>query len=148
MVPGFASVGVDVLDETCFTREAFGALAKKRRDQVKVFLMDKTALDAMGNAYADEVCWAARLHPKLRVATLTPAELDALHGAIVEGLGDATRTIAERRPPLDQKLRDFLKVRGHAGEPCPRWATTTHAGHDPTTTATTDRAAARSSRRS
>ncbi len=100
-VPGFAKVGVDVLDAKRFTREAFRALAKKRRDQVKVFLMDKAALDAMGNAYADEVCWAARLHPKRRVASLKPAEVDALHDAIVSVLDEARRTIRERQPPLD-----------------------------------------------
>src|SRR5688572_21543387 len=53
-VPGLAKIGLDVLDKKVFTREAFRALAAKRRDQVKIFLMDKSALDAMGNAYADE----------------------------------------------------------------------------------------------
>lgn len=133
-VPGFAKVGVDVLDAARFTREAFRALAKKRRDQVKVFLMDKTALDAMGNAYADEVCWAAGLHPKRRVASLKPAEVDALHDAIVSVLDEARRTIREREPPLDVKVRDFLKVRGRAGEPCARCRTTLRSagvhGHD------------------
>src|SRR6185295_1715953 len=53
-VPGLATIGVDVLDPAVFTAEVFTALARKRKDQVKVFLMDKSALDAMGNAYADE----------------------------------------------------------------------------------------------
>ncbi|MEZ4405109.1 MAG: DNA-formamidopyrimidine glycosylase family protein [Polyangiales bacterium] len=66
VIPGYGAVGVDVLDAGAFTRERFRAMAKKRRDQVKVFLMDKAALDAMGNAYADEVCWAARLRSAAR----------------------------------------------------------------------------------
>jgi len=119
-VPGLAHIGLDILDAKVFTREAFRALAAKRRDQVKVFLMDKTALDAMGNAYADEVLWEARLHPKTFVKSLEPAEVDRLHGAIVKVIGQATRTILARKPPLDEKLRDFLKVRGKHGEPCPR----------------------------
>lgn len=134
VIPGYGSVGVDVLDAKHFTRTAFGALAKKRRDQVKVFLMDKTALDAMGNAYADEVCWAAKLHPKRRVASLSASELDALHGAIVSVLTEARETIVKRAPPLDEKVRDFLKVRGRAGAPCPRCETTIRSagvhGHD------------------
>ncbi len=133
-IPGFAPIGVDVLDASRFTREAFRDVAKKRRDQVKVFLMDKTALDAMGNAYADEVCWAAGLHPKRRVASLTPTEVDALHDAIVTVLREARDVIRQRMPPLDEKVRDFLKVRGRAGEPCPRCATTLRSagvhGHD------------------
>jgi formamidopyrimidine-DNA glycosylase len=42
--------------------------------------------------------------------------------------------IARREPPLDEKLRDFLKVRNRAGEPCPRCGETIRAagvhGHD------------------
>ena len=54
LVPGMTKLGLDVLDRKLFTKAAFRALARKRRDQVKVFLMDKSALDSFGNAYADE----------------------------------------------------------------------------------------------
>jgi formamidopyrimidine-DNA glycosylase len=133
-VPGLAKIGVDVLDAKKFTRESFRKIARKRRDQAKVFLMDKAAIDAMGNAYADEVLWAAQLHPKAMVRTLSDEQLDRLHDAIVSVLSDARKTIADRKPPLDEKLRDFLKVRGRRGEPCPRCATTIRSagvhGHD------------------
>ena len=119
-VPGLATVGVDVLDAEAFTRQAFRELARKRRDQVKIFLMDKTTLDAMGNAYADEVLWEARLHPKRFTRTLSDEELGRLHDAIVTVLGAARAIVATRRPPLDEKLRDFLKVRGRRGQPCAR----------------------------
>lgn len=122
-IPGFGSVGVDVLDPRRFTREAFRALAKKRRDQAKVFLMDKSALDALGNAYADEVLWEAGVHPKALVRSLPDERLDALHDAIVRVLTDARDTIAQRAPPLDTKVRDFLNVRGRSGQPCPRCGT-------------------------
>jgi len=133
-IPGLAKIGIDVLDPKRFTRDAFRKLAAKRRDQVKVFLMDKTALDAMGNAYADEVLWEARLHPKTFVKALTPDEVDRLHDAIAKVIGEATRIIAQRKPALDEKLRDFLKVRGRHGEPCPRCGTKLRSagvhGHD------------------
>jgi formamidopyrimidine-DNA glycosylase len=133
-VPGLGRIGLDVLDRKVFTRAAFRALAATRRDQVKIFLMDKGALDAMGNAYADEVLFEAGIHPKTFVRSLAPAELDRLHGAIVKVIGGATKVIARRKPPLDEKLRDFLKVRGKHGEPCPRCGTTLRAagvhGHD------------------
>ena len=118
-VPGLAKIGLDVLGPA-FTRDAFRAIAKKRRDQAKVFLMDKSALDAMGNAYADEVLWAARVHPKAWVSKLDEATMDRLHDAIVEVLERARAEIERRQPPLHEKLRDFLKVRGKPGEPCPR----------------------------
>jgi formamidopyrimidine-DNA glycosylase len=118
-VPGLEVIGLDVLDPKVFTREAFRAVAAKRRDQVKVFLMDKGALDAMGNAYADEVLFEARLHPKTMVRSLSTEDVDRLHDAIVKVIGEATKIIAQRKPPLDEKLRDFLKVRNKPGEPCP-----------------------------
>ena len=132
-VPGFAEGGVDVLSPA-FTVEKLAALAKGRREQLKVFLMDKTALDAMGNAYADEVLWAAQLHPKRATNRLAPEEVARLHAAIVGVLTEARDTIARRAPPLPEKLRDFLHVRGKKGEPCDRCGTTLRVagihGHD------------------
>jgi formamidopyrimidine-DNA glycosylase len=122
-VPGLAEIGLDVLDPDRFTLEALTALVRKRRDQLKVFLMDKRALDALGNAYADEVLWAAGLHPKTLARSLETAEIARLHQAIVRVLTDARDTIRARVPPLDEKLRDFLKVRNRHGEPCPRCGT-------------------------
>lgn len=122
-VPGLADIGVDVLDPAAFTREAFAALAARRRDQVKVFLLDKSALDCLGNAYADEVLWAAGIHPKRLARGLGAEELDRLHRAIPEVLGEAAAILAARRPATDEKLRDFLRVRGRAGSPCRRCGT-------------------------
>jgi len=133
-IPGYRPAGLDVLDRKAFTAAAFRALAKKRRDQVKPFLMDKAALDSMGNAYADEVLFEARVHPKAMARSLDDDALGRLHGAIVTVLTHARDEIRRRRPPLDEKVRDFLKVRGRAGEPCPRCGTTLRSagvhGHD------------------
>lgn len=132
-VPGLETVGVDVRSPD-FTLERFRALCRARRDQVKVFLMDKAALDALGNAYADEVLWEAGLHPKRMVRELDEAEVERLHRAIVTVIEHACRTIAERAPPLDEKLRDFLHVRGRKDQPCDRCGTKLRTtgvhGHD------------------
>lgn len=122
-VPGLAKVGVDVLDPRAFTLDVFTGLVRSRRDQVKVFLMDKSALDAMGNAYADEVLFEAKIHPKAMARTLPDDAVRRLYEAIPRVLGDALGTIAARAPATDEKLRDFLKVRGRPGEPCSRCGT-------------------------
>ncbi|MCC6808973.1 MAG: endonuclease VIII [Deltaproteobacteria bacterium] len=122
VVPGLKTIGIDVLSPA-FTFAHFEKLCSKRRDQVRVFLMDKSALDAFGNAYADEVLWAAKIHPKTMVKKLGEGERRALHEAIVSVTKEAIGTIAQRKPPLDEKLRDFLKVRNRHGEPCPRCGT-------------------------
>ncbi len=133
VVPGLERVGIDVLSPG-FTFDAFAALAKKRRDQVRVFLMDKSALDAFGNAYADEVLFEAGIHPKTLVPKLDTAALARLHAAIIAVTRSAIETIAARQPALDEKLRDFLKVRNRHGERCPRCGDTIRRagvhGHD------------------
>lgn len=133
VVPGLETVGVDVLSPA-FTLDRLRALAKGRRDQVKLFLMDKTALDAMGNAYADEVLWAAGLHPKRPVRTLSEEELGRLHAAIIQVIAESSATIEARQPALYEKVRDFLHVRGRAGEACDRCGTKLRTvgvlGHD------------------
>ena len=122
-VPGLENIGVDVLDPAAFTFERFKAIARTRRDQVKVFLMDKSALDALGNAYADEVLFAAGIHPKTWVRSLGEEELARLHAAIPDVLGRAAQEIAGRAPPTDEKVRDFLAVRNRHKTPCPRCGT-------------------------
>ena len=62
-IPGWREQGIDILSPG-FTREAFDRLIAGRRDQVRVFVMDQSALSAIGNAYADEVLFAAGIHPK------------------------------------------------------------------------------------
>lgn len=122
-IPGFATLGVDLLADE-FSLPHLRRLVARRRDQVRQFLLDKTALASIGNAYADEILFAARLHPKTFCHTLRPEEVDRLYAAIRETLYAAIREIQTRNQPIEVKVRDFLKVRGRAGEPCPMCGTT------------------------
>ena len=125
-IPVYGKLGLDVL-APAFTREAFGRAIARRRDQARMFLMDKSALASIGNAYADEILFAARIHPKTFCNKLAPAEIDALYAAIGDVLRHAIDEIARRREPVEVKVRDFLKVRGRDGKPCPRCGTTIRA---------------------
>lgn len=122
-IPVYSALGLDVM-APAFTREAFLALARRRRDQVRPFLMDKSALASIGNAYADEILFEARLHPKTFVRTLSDDDRDRLYAAIGKILRSAIDEIARRNEPPEVKVRDFLAVRGRAGKPCPRCGTT------------------------
>ena len=122
-IAGYEPMGIDVLDPATFTREAFLRIAKGRREQVKAFLLDHSALDTFGNAYADETLWEAGIHPKLRVNELSPEQLDRLFVTIPNVLIQAREEIAARNPPLEEKVRDFLAVRRKKGEACPRCGT-------------------------
>lgn len=133
-VAGWEKIGLDVLDPAVFTIDAFRKLAKTRRDQAKSFLLDHGAIDHLGNAYADETLWAAQIHPKARVRELSDAQIVGLRAAMIDVLEKSRDEIASRQPPLDEKIRDFLSVRGRKGQPCPRCGTTIRVcgihGHD------------------
>ena len=116
-IPGMAGGGLDILSPQ-FTAERFVSLLKRRRDQVRVFLLDKTALDSLGNAYADEVLYEAGIHPKTWCRSLTHEEALRLHKAIVDVMREAAAEVARRGEPIEVKVRDFLKVR--LKEECPR----------------------------
>jgi formamidopyrimidine-DNA glycosylase len=125
-VPGLRELGMDIMSDK-FTLDAFKKLAKKRRDQVRAFLMDKRALAAIGNAYADEILFASRIHPKTWVRQLSDTELLTLHKQIGLVMRAAIAEVARRGAPIDEKVRDFLAVRGRKGEPCKNCGTTLRA---------------------
>jgi formamidopyrimidine-DNA glycosylase len=111
-------LGVDLLSPA-FDRAAFLKLARGRRDQVRMFLMDKRALASIGNAYADEILFAARIHPKTFVRQLSDDDRERLFVAIGTVLRHAIDEIERRDEPIDIKVREFLSVRGRDGQPCP-----------------------------
>jgi len=119
-IPGLQTGGVDILSPE-FSRERFFSLLKHRRDQVRVFLMDKRALDSLGNAYADEVLFEAGIHPKTWCRSLGHDQAVRLHGAIVKVVREAADEVARREGPTEVKQRDFLKVR--LRDTCPRCGT-------------------------
>jgi len=116
-ISGIQTGGVDILSPE-FTRERFVSLLKHRKDQVRVFLLDKKALDSLGNAYADEVLFAAGIHPKTFCRALTHEDAVRLHDAIVSVMQAAVAEVSARDEPIEVKVRDFLKVR--LKEVCPR----------------------------
>jgi formamidopyrimidine-DNA glycosylase len=116
-IPGLQSGGLDILSRE-FSRERFVSLLRHRRDQVRVFLLDKKALDSIGNAYADEILFEAGIHPKTWCRSLSHDDGVRLHDAIQSVMRAAIEEVARRDEPTDVKVRDFLKVR--LKQTCPR----------------------------
>lgn len=114
--------------------EAFRRLLAGRRQQVRVFLMDQAALSAVGNAYADEILFAARLHPKTPCHVLGPEKVEGLYRAVREVLAWGIEQVERSGEPLEAKVRGHMKVRGRLGEPCPACGATIRRvgvlGHD------------------
>ncbi len=119
-------LGVDLLSDA-FTLEAFRRVARKRRDQVRQFLMDKTALASIGNAYADEILFAASCTPRPSPTSWPPRRSTACTRPSSMSPANAIEEIRRRDEPVEVKVRDFLAVRGRDGKPCPVCGTTIRA---------------------
>jgi formamidopyrimidine-DNA glycosylase len=133
-IPKYAAQGIDILSSS-FTEERFRSIAKAHtRKQVRVFINDHTSLSAIGNAYADEILFAAKIHPKTFVAKLTSEEVSRLYASIKEVIEWGIQNVFEAHEPIHEKIRSHMRVRNRKGEPCPRCGTTIRRegvrGHD------------------
>jgi formamidopyrimidine-DNA glycosylase len=133
-IPRFSGQGIDVLSPE-FTPEKFVEIAAgHRRKQVRVLINDQTILSAIGNAYADEILFEARIHPKTLVSRLGEPDLRRLHAAIRAVLEWGIQEVKRAGAPIQKKVRDHLRVRNRKGEPCPRCGATIRRegvrGHD------------------
>ncbi len=117
-IPGFKEQGVDILGPE-FTFPAFERLIQGRRHQARVFLMDQAALSAIGNAYADEILFAAGIHPKTSCASLAAQERRALYESIRKVMEWGIAEVEKAGQPIEVKVRDHVKVRNRNGQPCP-----------------------------
>lgn len=120
-IPDFATMGPEPFTVPL---EEFRARLKKSRGEIKGVLTRGEFIAGIGNAYADEILWAARLHPYRQRHTLTAEEVDRLYDAVRATLLDAIEQVrAEMGEAIHLKPRDFLKVHMKTGAPCPRCGT-------------------------
>ena len=111
---------------TSFTAARLGSLAAGRTAPAKAFLLDQRRIAGVGNIYADEALWRARIHPLRPAGELDADEVARLHRA----LRAALRKGIERQ---GSTLRDYVTpdgdggamqhefhVYGRLGEPCDR----------------------------
>jgi formamidopyrimidine-DNA glycosylase len=123
LVPRFAGQGPEPLDPE-FTAEVFRERLRTRRGEIKGLLTNQALVAGIGNAYADEILFEAGLYPFRKRPSLSPEEVDSLHQAMRRVLLEAILVLRERvGDDIDVKIRDFLKVHGKGGSPCPRCGT-------------------------
>jgi formamidopyrimidine-DNA glycosylase len=122
-IHGFDELGPDA-GALPWTEREFAERARATRRELRNLLMNQGFIAGVGNAYADEILWEAKLHPKRRVATLSDDEMSRLYRALVDVIARGVREVEAGLPPkLGTKIRDHMKVRGHKGKPCPRCGT-------------------------
>ena len=125
----FASrLGVEPLSAD-FTADALRALARGRRAPVKAFLLTQERIAGVGNIYADEALFGARIHPLRPVGTLKRKQIEALRDAVVTtleaGIDAKGASIDDFRHTdgAEGSFQDRFLVHNREGEPCPRCGT-------------------------
>ncbi len=121
IVPGFAGMGPEPLD---ISLEEFRARLKPFRGEIKGVLTRGEFVAGIGNAYADEILWEARLHPYRKRTQLSAEEVAHLYEGMRTTLLNAVEQVrVEMGENIHLKPRDFLAVHMKTGEPCPRCGT-------------------------
>ena len=118
-VPRLHEQGADVLDGISF--EDFQERLKPFRGEIKGILTRGAFISGIGNAYSDEILFAAGLSPFRKARSLTKEELTRLYEQSRLVVEEARDVLRERMgDEIHVKIRDFLKVHRKGGQPCPR----------------------------
>jgi formamidopyrimidine-DNA glycosylase len=114
---------------TRFTPKALAARLANRRTSVKAAILDQRSAAGMGNIYADEALWRAKINPLRPAGDLSTDEVRRLHRGIKDALRHGIKrqgtTLRDYRTPNGARgtMQDELRVYGRAGEPCFRCGT-------------------------
>lgn len=113
-------IGVEPLTRR-FTARTLGHKLERRSIPLKTAIMDQSVVGGIGNIYADESLWRARLNPRRPASSLSAADVTRLHRAIRWVLDYAVREGAAFVPHGKAiSDREFPYCHGRAGSPCPR----------------------------
>jgi formamidopyrimidine-DNA glycosylase len=117
-VPQFADMGPDALE---VSEEEFTERLRKFRGMIKNILVNLKFVAGIGNAYADEVLFIAKVHPYRKRTAMTDEDIARLYAAVHKVFDWATPIVAgQMKDELNyEERRDFLRVHRRGGEPCP-----------------------------
>jgi formamidopyrimidine-DNA glycosylase len=118
-------VGPEPLDGS-WTASDLRRSLRGRTAPIKALLLDQRVVAGVGNIYADEALWIARIHPLTQGGKIGPARAARLHAAVIEVL---ERGIAAQGASIDTyrgvdgaagSMQERFAVYDREGEPCPR----------------------------
>jgi formamidopyrimidine-DNA glycosylase len=117
--------------EADFTAKEFTERFKRRsKTSIKAALLDQTVIAGVGNIYADESLWGAKIHPQRLVNTITDAEFKKLYlelrsvmNLAIEKGGSTDKNYVNAEGRRGSYM-DFARVFRREGKPCPRCGTT------------------------
>ena len=122
----FKKLGPEPLEDGFTWQELKLRLARRPKTAVKTALMDQSVLAGIGNIYADESLWGAKIHPATPVAALSSNNHKDLYRSLrdilklsIEKGGSTDRNYVDAEGKRGSYL-DFASVFRRQGQPCPR----------------------------
>lgn len=122
-------VGPEPLESDFTYRVLFDRLQRRKRSSIKAALLDQTVLAGIGNIYADEALWGAKIHPETKVGNISLASVKKLYTEIVTVLrlsiekgGSTDRNYVNAEGKKGSYI-EFAKVFRRENLPCPRCST-------------------------
>jgi formamidopyrimidine-DNA glycosylase len=102
----------------------FAEALRRENRTLKRALTDPRIFSGIGNAYSDEILWAAQMSPVKKTSQVGDEEVERLYRAVVDSLEEWARRLREEVgegwPTKVTAFRDDMAVHGKFGEPCPR----------------------------
>lgn len=129
-----ADLGPEPLD-AAFTAAAFARNVRTSTRAIKTVLMDQRRVAGIGNIYANEALWRAKIRPSRRASTLTLAEsarlFDEARAVLTAAVEQGGTSFRDYRDPNGERggFLGLAKVYGRAGEPCVACGTTLRSSH-------------------
>jgi formamidopyrimidine-DNA glycosylase len=123
-------VGPEPLEDIFTSKEFLPRVRRRANTSIKAAILDQTVLAGVGNIYADESLWGAKIHPATHVKYLTDEQLavllqeikDVMHLAIEKG-GSTDRNYVNAEGKRGSYI-DFARVFRREGLDCPRCGAT------------------------
>lgn len=122
-------VGPEPLEDSFSVSEFTDRFKRRGRTNIKAALLDQTVIAGVGNIYADESLWGAKIHPKRLVNSITDLEFKKLYQEVrsvmklsIEKGGSTSRNYVNAEGKKGSYM-DFARVFHREGLPCPRCGT-------------------------
>ncbi|CAN5371811.1 DNA-formamidopyrimidine glycosylase [soil metagenome] len=115
-----AQKGMDALSAELTPAFLKKKMVASKKAGIKTFLMDQKKIKGIGNAYADEILWEAKISPFSLCGEIPDEKAADLSKAIKSVLKDAEKQILKEHPDLiTGEVRDFLKIHNHRVDESP-----------------------------
>jgi len=126
----FKKVGPEPLADDFIWQDMKGRLLRRKNTSIKAALLDQSVVAGVGNIYADESLWGAKIHPATIVAKLTDNKFKLLHESLravlqlsIDKGGSSNHTYVDAEGKKGSYM-SFANVFRREGQPCPRCGTT------------------------